>query len=425
MRNVVVVVVLLSALILQCSFQKSWGFVGPTVVVVGVGNGRRTTTTTTTTTQVAMAKTSETASSTDVEALQKKVQTLKRVLNREYVTFFAPMETAYYSPTVTFVDPMTSLEGVESYQNNVDMLASRTLMGKFLFDDAGISLYKITGGDVLEDGTTITDITTRWSLRLTAKVFPWKPTARFTGISVYKVKAIDNELGVQIVGQTDYWDSVNLKADGSGEYQQVEKGLAVADFLEQLKPGGFQAKSAAPELPYELLRRGDGYEVRRYPSYAGVKLPYKRRDEGFGSLGAFTNGMQALAPAIMEVPYDDTANKYMLWPLTFASPGQTDAPQVPADAAEKAGQGQWRTIQTVTFPERIVAVGEFSDASMAPVVRKADRQLREALQRDGLTPVAGSDQSVRFAQYDAIFSMGKRRGEVWLDLDTTTTNSPW
>mmetsp|Transcript_15976 Transcript_15976/g.15372 ORF Transcript_15976/g.15372 Transcript_15976/m.15372 type:complete len:336 (+) Transcript_15976:31-1038(+) len=335
------------------------------------------------------------------------------------------MQKEYYSSTVTFEDPMTSLSGVDSYQGNVDMLASRTLMGKALFSDAGISLHKITGGDVNEasDGSlSITDIQTRWSLRLTAKVFPWKPTARFTGVSVYKVVPTNDAVGVKIMNQLDYWDSINIRSGSDGVYQKVEKGVAIKDFLNQLKPGGFQAKSAAPELPYQLLRRGDGYEVRKYPSFTGVKLPYRRRDEGFGSLGAFTNGMQPLAPALLEVQDDDTSDKYMMWPLTFTQPGETD-PKVPTDATEKAGLGQWRTIKIVTLPERVVAIGGFTDASMGPVVRKADRDLREVLGRDGLIPVKGSEKSVRFAQYDAIFSMGRRRGEVWLDLEDN--GHPW
>lgn len=65
--------------------------------------------------------------------LKASITDLKRVLEREYISFFDPMERDYYSPTVSFEDPMTSLAGVEAYQNNVDMLASRTLMGKFLF----------------------------------------------------------------------------------------------------------------------------------------------------------------------------------------------------------------------------------------------------------------------------------------------------
>jgi hypothetical protein len=358
------------------------------------------------------------------------VAKLKKVLEREYISFFDPMEDSWYSPSVGFVDPMTELSGVDSYRNNVDMLAGRTLMGKILFEDAGINLHSVTGGEVAlnsQGEVEIADITTRWTLKVTASVLPWKPTARFTGISVYKVVTdASSSTGVQIIGQTDYWDSVNLQPNSGGQYQRVEKSLAIQDFLDQLKPGGPKAQAAAPELPYELLRRGIGYEVRRYPPYVGVRLPYKRRDEGFGSLGAFTRGMNPLGPAIMEVENSDVSDKYMMWPLAYAMPGMDEA-VAPLDATDKAGDGQWRTMKIVSVPgPAVVAVRPFTDASMEPVVRKADRELRDLLQRDGLIPKAGSEDMVRFAQYDAIFSMGQRRGEVWIELEEGSKDGhPW
>ena len=64
-----------------------------------------------------------------------------------------------------------------------------------------------------------------------------------------------------------------------------------------------------------------------------------------------------------------------------------------------------------------MAIRTFDDFAMEPVVRNADRELREILQRDGLTPKKGSEEFVVFAQYDAVHSMGKRRGEVWIELE--------
>jgi len=361
------------------------------------------------------------SSEVETEKLDLDISKLKTILRREYTTFFDPMYTEYYSSDVSFDDPMTSLNGVQSYQTNVDMLASRTLLGKFLFSEAGIVLHNISGGET--DGKSIQNIITRWTLRLTAKVFPWSPTARFTGVSVYKVKPDPSKaVGVQIVGQTDYWDSINILPNSSGEYKKAGTQTAIKDFLGQLAPGGFQAQTAAPELPYQLLRRGNGYEVRLYPSYCGVKLPYRRRDEGFGSLGAFTRGMNPLSPSLMEVQKDDTSDKYMMWPIAFTEPGK-QSPVVPNDAKEKAGQGQWRTMRLINELEKVVAVKEFSDVSMGPVVRKADKDLRALLDRDGLRPAELTDKSVTFAQYDAIFSMGKRRGEVWIDL--ANDGHPW
>lgn len=224
-------------------------------------------------------------SATVGNAIEEKVTELKRVLSKEYVSFFDPMETDYYKKDVTFDDPMTSLEGVQGYQNNVDMLASRTFLGSILFKDAGIVLHSVEGGSIKEDGS-IEDIITRWTLRLTAKILPWTPTARFTGISVYKVEE-GGPKGIEIVGQTDYWDSVNIKEGGG--YEKVEKTLAISDFVDQLKPG-VTASIAGEELPYQLLRRGSGYEVRRYPTFCAVETEYGRRDDGFALLGSFSMG---------------------------------------------------------------------------------------------------------------------------------------
>lgn len=219
------------------------------------------------------------------KSTQDSVEKLKKVLEREYASMFDPMKTEFYSENVTFDDPLTTLTGVKDYQNNVDMLASRTLFGSLLFRDGSIVLHSIKGGEINNDGI-ISDIITRWTLRFTFKALPWAPTARFSGISVYNVVEGGSE-GVLVTAQTDYWDSINLKA---AHYQKVSKTEALVDFLGQLKPGGFVATSAAPELPYQLLRRGNGYEVRRYPSFSAVRVKYDRRDEGFGTLGAFTKG---------------------------------------------------------------------------------------------------------------------------------------
>jgi Uncharacterized conserved protein (DUF2358) len=224
----------------------------------------------------------------EVEKTTRAVKRLKGVLEREYVSFFAPMQKEFYATDVSFDDPMTSLSGVDSYQNNVDMLASRTLMGKFLFEDAGIVLHSVEGGEVGVDGS-ISNIITRWTLRVTAKVLPWKPTARFSGISVYEVSCGGKE-GVLIDHQTDYWDSINIKPNSNGEYHKVDKGIAVQDFLGQVKPDNARAIAAGPEVPYQLLRRGNGYEVRRYPSYTVAKIPYDRRDEGYDILATITQG---------------------------------------------------------------------------------------------------------------------------------------
>ena len=112
------------------------------------------------------------------------------------------------------------------------------------------------------------------------------------------------------------------------------------------------------------------------------------------------------------------AEKIMRWPLSFAPPGQTTPPGVDAAVAKLEADERYQALKckVETVPSQVVAVGSFSDASMEPVVRKADRLLRELLERDGLEVEPGTESRVEFAQYDAIFSMGKRRGETWIPL---------
>ena len=223
---------------------------------------------------------------TTVPEVQASVEQLKKVLEREYLSFFNPMERDYYADSVTFDDPLNNLAGVDGYQANVDMLAGRTLLGSLLFRDAGIALHSVTGGQVTQsepNGIQISEITTRWTLRF------WSPTPRFSGISRYTVR-LGGPKGIQIVRQADFWDTINLQPGGA-DYKACDRTVAVQHFVDLIKPGNFEAPPAGPELPYVTLRIGKGgYEVRRYPSYSAVQMKYERRDEAFTELGAFTSG---------------------------------------------------------------------------------------------------------------------------------------
>lgn len=365
--------------------------------------------------------------------LEKNIKELKKVLYKEYTTFFNPMYKEYYKEDVTFVDPLTSLTGVSQYENNVNMLAGRTLMGNILFDDGGISLHSVTGGDIIEkDGVVIgiSDIITRWTLRVTAKIIPWKPKAQFTGISVYKVSqssSSSSSLGVEIIGQEDYWDSINLNEDGSGTYTAVSKTKAIDDFLSQLKPSGYKAELLAPELPYLLLRRGNGYQIREYPASSVCTMSYNRRDEAFADLGSFAemNKVKPLSPALIQVSDSSsttTQEKTMSWPMSYAKPGEEEAIIPPSIASSTATNDK---IKIEKIARSIMAIIQFDETSTEQAVRKYDSVLRQYLKRDGLVPVQNNNGSkLIFAQYDAIYSLGKRRNEVWIPLDNTGVN-PW
>jgi hypothetical protein len=352
------------------------------------------------------------------------------------------MQTEYYSPAVTFEDPMTSLSGVQSYQDNVDMLASRTLMGKLFFQDARIILHQITGGDVVVDGDDdgpvepkkgdtmrkppgirIQPITTRWTLKLTVTILPWKPTATFSGISVYNLIPVDKQPMVQIIKQTDYWDAINILPMSQGQYHKVPSSLAVGHFLQQLAPRGPASQAAGQvEVPYTLLRKGNGYDVRSYPAMTVVSLPYTRREEGYDLLGSFIQKSRAtsLSPLVLEVDTSQSL-KIMSWPVSYALPNESEESVV--SVYPLAGTSLWENVSVRRIPPSIVAIGAFQDASVEPVVRRMDQELRKALERDGLVPKDISSTTLRFAQYDAVFSMGTRRGEVWIDL--AEDGHPW
>jgi hypothetical protein len=260
-----------------------------------------------------------------VVALEQSIQQLKRVLEREYNTFFNPMERDYYSNSVTFIDPLTSLSGIDAYETNVNMLSGRTLLGSILFRDARILLHSITGGNVVtvdnnnnKETVHMTNIVTRWTLRFTFQLLPWQPSPSFTGISIYTLKECDGATNhpIQIVQQKDYWDAINLQPGGS--YESVANIVALQHFVSLLLPSGnFKAKSAGPELPYTTLRlKGSEYEVRRYPSYSAIRMIYERRDEAYVTMGSYTTGMYD-QDQVYFLCYFETKSPYTLAYLFF------------------------------------------------------------------------------------------------------------
>lgn len=231
-------------------------------------------------------------------------QELMAGLQREYDSFFQPMEDGLYNPDVSFSDPLISLSGVDAYRNNVDMLAGKTLMGRTCFSDCGLIMHKISES---ADG----GLETRWTLQFRFKLLPWQPLCRFTGVSKY---TLDSDC--RVLRQQDFWDSINLQPGGG--YAPASKLAALLDLLGQMAPGGYKAEqSSSRELPYVLLRRAPprdglpGYEVRRYPQHVSACTEYWRRLDAFGTLGAYTNGaneagtaLTPYVPSLMSVPYD-------------------------------------------------------------------------------------------------------------------------
>jgi len=148
---------------------------------------------------------------------ESKLDALSKCLQREYASFFNPMEKSFYSPDVTFEDPLITISGIDKYESNLKMLSGESMLGNFAFDGASLTLYRV-------DRLSELKLRSRWLLRLKVKFLPWQPVASFTGVSEYTL----NEAG-KIVKQVDYWDSINLveSTNGVEQYQSVDKPSAL------------------------------------------------------------------------------------------------------------------------------------------------------------------------------------------------------
>ena len=333
---------------------------------------------------------------------------LERCLYKEYTSFFTTLDESFYSKEVSFLDPITKFVGIDKYKNNIDLIAGRTTLGKFLFEDASIVLHNVKQ-------TGKREIQTRWTLQVTFKALPWKPRAKFTGISVYTL----TEGGI-VAKQDDFWDSINLNG---GKYGAVGILDGLKDLAGQLKQE-INAEMSAPEMPYELLRRASRYEVRRYPSTLVAETVYDQRPEGYDRLGSYAGGSNVddarvmyFSPTLMRIKDTEEGRiKTMSWPLKYSFPGK---PLPPVSTIPEP------TIPRVNILERpglVVAVTRFELAATEPIVRGFTGQLLSDLKEDGISAtLACQTGDVIVGQFDAIFSLNKRRNEVWVEIE----DHPW
>jgi len=343
---------------------------------------------------------------TSLNSLQSQASTLRKIIAKEYSTFFQPIYPEYYSPTVSFTDPMVSFTGLSKYESNIATIGGRNLLGSLLFgpSDSRIILHTITGGDVTSASSSspsFTDIVTRWTLTATFK--PTQSRIIFTGISTYNVKLQNDK--VIVSDQLDSWDSINLQPGGT--YLPVSTLSGIKDFVDQAFVKGPSQKVSDSEIPYLTVRRAKDYTVRKYPASTWIQIPYDRREEGYEKLGRVVKGYEnkVLKPCRFDINDKNSDSKIMSWCI-----GYGDDPSIPP-SIQTSLQSFSATIQT--SPERTVAVLNIPEAT-PNTVKTAEQQLIKYLETDGLTPSPSS--SLVFAQYDEVFKMGKRRVEVWKDV---------
>lgn len=231
-------------------------------------------------------------------------------------------------------------------------------------------------------------------------------------------------------------------------YKPVPLLEGLLDFFGQLQQEK-GAEMAAPELPYELLRRAKRYEVRRYPATIVAETYYEQRPQGYDrlgetcflifrffwrnywllfSLGSYASGSNVnnvkvpyLAPTLMRVigkpgAVNSERQKFMSWPLAY------EMPRSPLPPIEQFSESTIPSIKIVSKPSAIVAVCRFDVAATESNARGFTEQLRRDVIADCMAPTSAvGDGTVIVGQFDALFSLNKRRNEVWIELQ----NHPW
>ena len=138
--------------------------------------------------------------------------------------------------------------------------------------------------------------------------------------------------------------------------------------------------------------RTTGYEVRDYPpDLEVISVDYTRRDEAYERLGREWSdnwgGGEGFKPSVVTV--GGGGEKRMEWGARWGE-------------GEEGGWGR-------------VACRVVRDALTEGTVRRETQILIEELKRDGVG--VREEGGVRFAQYDEVFKMGGRYGEVWVTVE--------
>lgn len=173
-----------------------------------------------------------------------------------------------------------------------------------------------------------------------------------------------------------------------------------------------------------MLRRAKYYEVRRYPAYVGIETVYEKRPEGYDRLGSYAGGsnekgarLKFYSPTLMKIfDSEDGRYKTMTWPMLFNLPGK------PTPRVSELPETTIPKVKIVERPALTVAVLRFEAAATEVIARKCLNDLIQCVKNDGLEVTEDTEKgTVIVGQFDALFSLNKRRNEIWAVLK----NHPW
>ena len=112
--------------------------------------------------------------------------------------------------------------------------------------------------------------------------------------------------------------------------------------------------------------------------------------------------------------------KVMTWPLAFETPGTPL--KLPSELPEP-------TVPRITLqarPGKTYAIGTFQLPATEVNCRTFTSYLLRDMQADGLRPTKQAlEGDIIVAQFDALFSLNKRRVEVWVELDEPDGGGLW
>ncbi|KAJ9505733.1 hypothetical protein QJQ45_029267 [Haematococcus lacustris] len=293
---------------------------------------------------------------------QSTLQQLKEALAQDLQVMFSggAINGSIYSKDIVFQDPVTYVVGLDMYKAVISFLG--------LFN---VKLH-------LHDIHVATDylITARWTMDMTVKVLPWRPQLSFTGTTQYTV---DPDVGY-VTQHVDTWDALSNQGFLSLE------GLAFV--LRQALSLQLTPSIETPE--YLVLVKKADYEIRQLSPFLVATTQSGTHSGpasgmGFTTLAGYIFGgnqrgerLEMTTPVFSTVPpgSKSTSMEFVM-ERRFTDLSQLPEPNDPQNVAKGR------------FDGGIWAVARFSGWPLDRDVLIAERELRDALCRDGLQAAPG------------------------------------
>ncbi|GAQ87111.1 hypothetical protein KFL_003320040 [Klebsormidium nitens] len=289
------------------------------------------------------------------------------------------IDKSKYDEKVAFIDPITKYDNLSGYLLNIQML-------RFLFSP----IFELR--NIKQTGPS--EITTRWCMRLYFRLVPWVPEVVFTGRSIMTVNPATGRFNRHV----DIWDSIQ-----DNDYFSME---GLRDFLKQVS--NLAQTPRGKQIPFDILKRTAHYEIRRYPSFRVLEASSSRSIEDTSSLVELRKRVESRS--------DQGAPLLPLLSWVRGAEATAAVPSIPVEAVfapESISDASVGAVSVREVGASCVAAVRFSGTPSEALVAKLERELRQALRKDGLE----AEEGYAVARYSFPGSLGfLTRNEVlvWL-----------